>query len=342
MGDDPIDVGNGQVIPPYVTSNEPVYEIEGTPDIGSDIGRDPGSGYDYNRYDTGGELPRKKKKYGEPPRRRNGCARWSLILMFGCMTMCCLCCIVPLCITATAAGGLAAVAGNSEVTAHDVQTLTVDPDQPVNLTVDNPVGSVVIAQGSGDTVEISTTKRAFGWNTERAQRELDNIAIMVTQPDTNDIQIEVDTTRDNDTAWSKANNVEMVIRVPDAVTLTIDSNLGSIIVRDVRVEAMDLNASLGSIIFEGDITDDPAASYSIVTGTGAVIIRLPVDIYARIDARADVGDVTVSNLFETMSNVNDRTDSGDLFWTGTLGSGDDDPPTLLLRSDIGAITVEMR
>ncbi len=55
-----------------------------------------------------------------------------------------------------------------------------------------------------------------------------------------------------------------------------------------------------------------------------------------------MGDVTVSNLFKTMSDVNDRTGSGELSWTGTLGSGDNDPPTLLLRSDIGAITVEVR
>lgn len=306
--------------------------ITGVPDIAYDYGAD-----DVGTYD----LPRKRKHEERAP-HGNGCSRCSIWLLIGCTTLCCLCCILPFCLFVTVAGGVATIASNSEATVTDTQTLDVDPDRPVTLTVDNPVGSVVIAPGASGVVEVETKRRAFGWNQDRAQRELENIAVAVTQQETNDIRVEVTTNRDENTIWSNANNVEMTIRVPESVSLTIKNNLGSITVRNVPVDALDLHTTLGSIVFEGTLSADSASAYQIETSTGSIIVRLPANVYAAIDARADVGSVNVADGFTLMTGVTERSDPGENSWIGTLGSGEGDPPTLTLRSSTGAILVETR
>lgn len=334
MGPDDFAPEQGPEKPKRDMPGDPPYIITGVPD--------PDIAYDYGADAIGDyDLPRKRKHEDRAP-RGNGCSRCSIWLLIGCLTLGCLCCILPFCLFITVAGGMAAIASNSEATITDTQTLEVEAGRPVTLTVDNPVGSVVIEPGASGVVAVETKRRAFGWNQDRAQRELQNIAVSVTQPETNDIRVEVTTNRDENTIWSNANNVEMTIRVPERVSLTIKNNLGSITVRDVPVDALDLHTTLGSIVFEGTLSGDSAGPYQIETSTGSIIARLPANVYAAIDARADVGSVTVGGGFALMTDVTERSDAGENSWTGTLGGGDGDPPTLTLRSNTGAITIETR
>lgn len=334
MGSDDFAPDQGPEKPKRDMPGDPPDIITGVPD--------PDITYDYGADEVGDfDLPRKRKHEERAP-RGSGCSRCSIWLLIGCTTLCCLCCILPFCMVVTVAGGMAAIASNSEATVTDTQTVDIETGLPVTLAVDNLVGSVVIEPGASGAVEIETTRRAFGWNQDRAQRELENIAVSVTQPETNVIRVEVTTNRDENTIWSNANNVDMTIRVPESVSLTIKNNLGSITVRDVPVDALDLHTTLGSIVFEGTLSGDSASAYQIETSTGSIIARLPASVYAAIDARADVGSVNVADGFTLMTDVTERSDASENSWIGTLGRGEGDPPTLTLRSNTGAITVETR
>lgn len=318
-------------------------EITGTPDPAYE-----GGDYNFERYDEDiptGDAGRKKKKFGDPiepsePRRRG--RRWPVLFMGGCLGLLCLCCIVPICVTAVAAGGIAAIASNTEATTTVTETIEVDPETPVSLTVDNEVGAVTIEQGLSDEVEIEYTKRAYGWNNERAENELDNIEVLIEEPEANAVQISVDTERDRDTVWSNASNVELTIQVPESVHLTITNRVGGINIRGVRAESLDLNADVGGIVFEGELANNPDATFRAETATGGTEFRLPADVYVTIDAEVDVGDVNVDDTFDSIDITEDERNVTDARWLGTLGSGEGDAPTLTLRANTGGVSVQVR
>ncbi len=285
--------------------------------------------------------PKKKKRSAPPAPRRRG-TRWPLLFAGGCLGLCALCCVVPFCLFAATAGGVATIASNSAVTSSTTETLAVDPDAPVHLTVNNPVGAVNITRGLSDEVVITYTRRAYGWNNSRAENQLDHIEVAVDQPETNTIQVAADSSRDGDTLWSRASNVELSIRVPPNVRLTINSSVGAINIKGVHAEALDLTTSVGGIVFEGTLSDDPAATFRADTTTGGSVFRLPADVYVAIDAETSVGGVDIDSGFDRIAITEEQRNVTEERWRGSLGSGDADPPMLTLRSSTGGIVVEVQ
>ena len=285
-------------------------------------------------------------EYGAPmdeaPRReRSRSSLWPLYVAGGCMALCCLCCFLPICLLAATGAGMAAILSNSEVTRVDTQTLTVDPSTPVTLNVDGTSGSITVRHGGSDSdVIVSSTKRAHGWTKSAAEKELDNITVDIQQPDNgNDITISVNTDRRENSFWFLANQVDLTITVPESVELLLQNNTGSINVSGVQARALDIQTNTGSVTFDGEIQPNPNQTFSIQTNTGSITVNLPASTSVKVDARADVGSVTVGSSFDHITDVNEDHSGVGATWSGTLNDNNEDMPTLRLHTNTGSVTI---
>lgn len=276
-----------------------------------------------------------------PAPRRGGCA-WPLLVALGCLGACAACCVLPFCALVITGAGFAAILSNSEATQSGTETVTLDPDTIITLAVDNSVGSIDIRPGSEDRVEVAYTKKAYGLTKGQAQDELDNITVSAVKAADDRVEITVDNRRSEDSFWTFANSVELTITVPEALHIAIESDVGSVDIPDVRARSLDISTSTGSVTFDGDLLPGASSEYLIETRTGAIRVTLPRDAYVTLDARSDVGGVTVSDAFDKRSNVNYDQQTVGEEWTGTLGEGGEDAPMLTLRANTGSIRVEAR
>lgn len=282
-----------------------------------------------------GDISRKSKP-------RSTSSRWPWYVLFGCMGMCCLCCALPcIILSATSVGG-AVLLSNSEAVETATQRLTVDPEVPVQLTVENTVGAIRVQRGdAADEVSVTYTKKAYNLSKGRASKELEKVTVDIQQPaeDANTITVTVDTDQNEDSFWDFANKVEITITVPEDVFLALTNNMGNITINDVRAHGLDVQSNTGSIIFEGSLSPDAEAAFDIETNTGELTIVLPADVNVQLDADSDVGNITVSEAFDHRADVDEsRTGVGET-WTGTLGQGTGAPPTLRLHTNTGTISV---
>lgn len=336
MGSEPIDQG------PVGTDDDSAWYGEAEPVSGAG-----------QEVISGAPMPddlRKKKNTSDwdPPSRSSGC-NFPVMLLGGCLMLCLLCCCLPLCASAIAIGGLAAAISDSEATDSGFKSIQVPENTAITLNVDNPVGSITIQHGAADHVEVEYTKRTYHLNHEMAVNRLDNIDVQVTQPGGGDtVDVTVDMERSRDSFWdifSFADNVSLTITVPDSVTvyLTIDSSVGTIEVHDITVESLDIQTDTGAVQFDAVLGGSLDATYRITTSTGGIAVELPRNIYYHIDAVTDVGgvDMNVDDFDRVREDKNDQ-DGISQTWVGTLGSGDEDAPTLTLRSDTGGIIIEGR
>ncbi|MCD4687541.1 MAG: DUF4097 domain-containing protein [Anaerolineae bacterium] len=287
---------------------------------------------------------RKKKKFSTLDRRGSGC-NFPVILLGGCMVVCLVCCCLPLCASTVLFGSLAAIVSNSETAVTGAETVAVPAGATITLSINNPVGEITVERGRSGVVEVEYTKRAYDLSHSRAEQELDKIDVLVTQPGGDDtVDITVDTDRQRDDFFSFANNVSLTIRVPESVPsvhLVIESKVGTISVHDITAESLDIRANTGKVEFDGALVQQPAGPYRIETSTGAISVQLPRDVHVRIDAQTEVGDVDVRmQEFDAVDDYESTEDVLGESWVGTFGEGMEDPPTLTLRSDTGAVIVE--
>jgi hypothetical protein len=271
----------------------------------------------------------------EPERRR----RWPYYLLAGCFLVPCLCCVLPICLLAVTGVGFAAALSNSGVSQSHTETVTLSSDAVPTLTVSNPVGAVTIRAGNDNEVVVEYTKKAYGLTKGRATAELDNIQVDVQQPADNQVKITVNTDRQKKTLFTFANRVNMTVTVPAKVYLAITNNVGSIDIQNIDATGLELKNNTGSITFTGSLSPDASSSYSMTANTGAIRITLPRNVYAQIDATADVGSINVSGDFAQRSNVEETRRTVGETWHGTLGTGSGQAPVLRLRTNTGEIDV---
>jgi hypothetical protein len=278
----------------------------------------------------------------EAPRQHGSrSSLWPLYIAGGCMALCCLCCFLPICLLGATGAGMAAILSNSETTRVETKTLTVDPAETVQLSVDSTSGSITIRRGESDSdVIINSTKRAHGWTKSAAEKELDNITLDIQQPnDGNNITVNVSTDRTQNNFWFLANQVDLVITVPQSVELVLQNNTGSIDISGVKASALNVQTNTGSVTFDGEIGADPKSTFSIQTNTGSISVSLPASTSVQVDARADVGSVTVSSSFDHITNVSEDHSGVGATWNGALNDNNETMPTLRLHSNTGSVKV---
>jgi DUF4097 and DUF4098 domain-containing protein YvlB len=276
-----------------------------------------------------------------PRRQRSRSSLWPLYIAGGCMALCCLCCFLPLCLLAATGAGMAAVLSNSETTRVATQTLTVNPDTPVTLNVDGTSGSITVQRGGkDDEVTVNSTKRAYGLTKSAAEKELDNITLDVKQPnDGNEITISVNTDHRQNSFWFLANQVDLIITVPENVELLLQNNTGSIDISGVKARSLDIQTNTGSVTFDGEIVSNPTQTFNIQTNTGSITVSLPANTSVQVDARADVGSVSVDRGFNAITDVSEDHSGVGATWRGTINDHSEDMPTLRLHSNTGSVTL---
>ena len=292
------------------------------------------------------EQPEEEVFYGVPdeeapaPRRRS--SRWPLYIVIGCLLSCFTCCVLPVCGLAVAGVGLAALLENSEVTETKTETVRLETDDPITLTVDNRVGDILIEPGTNDEVVVEYTKRAHGLTKSSAQDELDNILVDIDDSVADQVKIAVTMDSEKDTFFAFSNEVDLTIRVPESLYLDIKNNVGKVTIQGVTARSVQVKNNTGDIEFDGELGTSPTADYSFETNVGSITLFLPDNTYFAVSAETDVGDVTVSDNFDEVNRDDDGSGEVGDRWAGMLGNGNEDPPTLTLIVNVGDITISTR
>ena len=214
-------------------------------------------------------------------------------------------CVMALASIAVLLGLLAAVGGfvftRTSVTAfgpgvtenHSYQ-VTASP----TLIINDPVGTVHVHSGTGNTVSIEATKHTegFGGNPNNIHVTYDDN----TQNNTITVSI------DSGPRFLGVSLVDFNITVPNAANLNLKSNTGSIDVtgvtgqmslqsntgsitaeQDNLTSSSQLTTDTGSVTFNGTLTQNN--SYVFSTNTGSVNVTLPPDSTFHVDAKTDTG-----------------------------------------------------
>jgi len=275
--------------------------------------------------------------YAAPRRRR----RWPLLVVLGCLGLCFVCCVGPICVVAIGGAAIASFVDTATVTAS--QTFDVPDSGPVTLTIDNPVGDITIQQGASDRVVVTYTKKVHGLSQSSANRRLDDLQLSITQPQDDTIHIVAENVNEIDQLseiLSIGGQIQLTITVPERVALDVTTNVSDITVERVQANRLDLKTNTGDIVFDGSLTGEGDQQPNrITTNVGSITVRLPRDASVALSARTDVGKVSVSDRFDRVRQADSARSGVSDRWSGTLGS-DGDRPTLDLQTNTGDITVE--
>lgn len=228
------------------------------------------------------------------------------------------------------------------------RTLAVQGAATLELRV--PVGEVVVQAAPVGQVTITGTKRAYGATQADAERRLE--------------EIEVNVDQSGDKVWVRVSgpsasgnigrtpHVVLTITVPRQTGLAADIGVGRLQVAGIAGDAT-VNAEVGDVILT-DVTPVeklavktrvagvdftaalvPNARYEFTTDVGRLALRLPAESAFRLDARSDIGDVTVGFPVAGRSS-RDALVGKEV--RGEVGQG----PTasLYLRSRVGEISIK--
>jgi hypothetical protein len=238
--------------------------------------------------------------------------------------------------------------GGTQATAAVQQALTVQG--PTTLDLNAPVGDVIVRAGPAGQVKVEGTKRAYGATQADAERRLEEIEVKVDQS--------------GDRVWvrvrgpfaggntGRSPRVNLTITVPQQTTVAADmgvgrlqitgttgdvtanAEVGDVLVTDVTpVEKLSVKTRIASVDFTGALA--PNTRYEFTTDIGKVALRLPETSAFRLDARSDIGDVTVG------FPVAGRSSRDALVGKEVRGEvGQNPTASLYLRSRVGEISIK--
>ncbi|MDQ1301045.1 MAG: hypothetical protein QG637_966 [Chloroflexota bacterium] len=228
------------------------------------------------------------------------------------------------------------------------QALTVQG--PATLDLNVPVGDVIVRAGPVGQVKIEGTKRAYGATQADAERRLDEIEVKVDQSgDKVWVRVSGPVAGGNP---GRASQVNLTITVPPQTTIaanmgvgrlqitgttgdvTANAEVGDVILTDVTpTEKLTVETRIASVHFTGALA--PNARYEFTTDVGKVALRLPDASAFNLDARSDIGDVTVGFA------VTGRSSRDALVGKEVRGEVGQNPTTsLYLRSRVGEISIK--
>jgi hypothetical protein len=228
------------------------------------------------------------------------------------------------------------------------QALTVQG--PATLDLNVPVGDVIVRAGPAGQVKVEGTKRAYGATQADAESRLDEIQVKVDQSGDR-VWVRVSGPFAGGNA-GRAPHISLTITVPQQTTVaaemgvgrlqitgttgdvTANAEVGDVIVTDVTpIEKLSVKTRIAGVDFTGALV--PNARYEFTTDVGKVALRLPEASAFRLDARSDIGDVTVGFA------VAGRSSRDALVGEEVRGEVGQNPTTsLYLRSRVGEISIK--
>ena len=240
-----------------------------------------------------------------------------------------------------------------EATATHQETIALDAGAPVALDVRNGVGAVTVRGAETDAIDVEYTFTAYGATEAEAERELAAMTVSFTHEAG---RVEIDAVQPPRPQRSRANKVDLTITVPRTLDLVVRNGVGDVRANDLQTldqlviaddvgDIMLRNVSAGSntsikgnvgnIRFEGTLAD--AGSAEITTDVGKVIVRLPENAGAELEASTEVGSIAMRGLMASHRDLKKHIPGATL--TATLGTGG---PALTLNANVGDITLEQQ
>lgn len=227
------------------------------------------------------------------------------------------------------------------------QTLIVQ--EPAMLDLDIPVGEVIVQAGEAGRITIDGTKRAYGATQAEATRRLDDIAVKIEQSGnkvgvrvggpfaggnfgcTPQVVLTITVPRQTSVAADLGVGRLQITGVADDVT--VNAEVGDVIVTDVMpATKLAVKTRIAGVDFTGALASN--ARYDFTTDIGKIALRLPETSAFRLDARSDIGDVTVG------FPLTGRTGRDALVGKKVRGEvGQDPTASLYLRSRVGEISI---
>lgn len=240
-----------------------------------------------------------------------------------------------------------------EATARRQELIALESDAPVVLDVRNGVGSITVLGAETDAIEIDYKLTAYGDSQADAESELAAMRVSFTNEAG---RVEIDAVQPERPLRSRSNKVDLTITVPQTIDLVVRSNVGDVeaqdlqtpdqlviscAVGDITLRNIDagpntaITGDVGDIRFEGKLAD--AGSAEITTNVGKVVMRLPENAGAELDASTEVGSIAMHDLMASNRNLTKKIPGATL--TATLGTGG---PSLKVAANVGDITLEQR
>ncbi len=184
------------------------------------------------------------------------------------------------------------------------ETLEIDTEQPVNLTIDSDSGYVTVTGGDVDEVQVRVVKTAYDSTQERADEEVKTIQYTVEQ-NGNSIVLKYEIPRSVNIR-NKVNTVDFIVIVPNNTSVDIETSFG-----DVDVTGLN-----GSVVINDDFGD-----VNVTNVDGAV------------EAHSNSGKIQLSSVNAGSDDINISTDFGTLILEKVSGKD------ITLQSNSGKLTL---
>lgn len=237
-----------------------------------------------------------------PPRR----SRWYVWLIGGCLALVVVAILGCAVLGGVFAGFLIHVANEVPVSETTTQSFSVTGTPSLNI--QDTAGNVEVIQGSTGTVGVEVTKSARATTSDEARTDLNGIHVDVTQ--TGDT-IKVVTTFDQDNGIGRQPRVDLTLTVPPTTNITAQVTTGevtitgisglfnlSVVAGNLQTEAVTFTDGSQTHVTTGNLQLAGAvptgASINVGVDTGQAALELPASTAAHLDARTNVGSVTIS------------------------------------------------
>jgi DUF4097 and DUF4098 domain-containing protein YvlB len=225
---------------------------------------------------------------------------------------------------------------NNSVRAEGVEEKTLTVSGPASLTLTNDFGDVSVTGGADGQVKVIAEKTAWGSNDAEAQKELEELKVIIEQ-NGNNINISLQHPEQmhvlnlRPDIWS----VKFTITVPEETAATLDSFNGDLVLSATTGNA-DLQTDFGNIQ-----VSDVSGAVTVKTNNGNVTaVNLTSD--ADVSLTSDFGNISaqeISGVDITAKSTNGTLDLQNITASGVFKAGSDFGSIFLANSQASTIEI---
>ena len=201
-------------------------------------------------------------------------------------------------------------------------------DTPVEVEIENDVGSVEVLGTSGSEVRVEAEIIGYGRSMARAGQIADDIEIRIER--VSDSQMRLVARNPRNLPSLSGAKVSFVVEVPYECALNVTQDVGSVGVQDLQ-GSVSISLDVGDVDVENLSLDGDS---EIKVDVGDIRISLAEGSAFELDASTDVG--SIDSDLQVRGGVKDRSVPGEKL-SGNVG--DDPEHRLELETDTGTITI---
>ncbi|HSL31522.1 MAG TPA: DUF4097 family beta strand repeat-containing protein [Anaerolineales bacterium] len=208
---------------------------------------------------------------------------------------------------------------------EESETLNINPERPVDLSVINQAGSVTVTGGDVETVQVDVIKTAYDSSQSRADQEVKSIQYTVEQTN-NTITLKYELP-DSMNFSNKVNTVDFVVTVPENTSLEVRAGAGNIDVSRLK-GPVEVESGFGRAVLE-----DIQGAISVDSQSGSIRLSQVEAGREDIALATNFGEISLEMASAQSVNISSR--SGALQLQDIRLTGD-----LVASTDFGEITLD--